>query len=324
VKKAVEKLYAHITPWLHSAQRLLQKIVLQSDRVKLPLFDGLSVYNVLSFFFKGIYEGAVTSRAGSISFSFFMALFPGVIFLFTLIPYIPIDGFQEEIFELLKGIMPPSSYELAESTIVDVVSIKRSDILFFTLITTLVFATNGTLSLISNFSISIHKIAYRGFWGQYLSAIVLTVVLSFLLLISIALVSLGESFFDWLVAHGHLERMAANLMKIGRIIILLFTILLSISLLYNYGPIKGKHWQLISPGSLLATTLVILSSVAFGFYVDNFATYNKLYGSIGTLLVIMLWIYINAIGLIIGFELNASIAGAKYKRELEKQLELKL
>ncbi len=149
----------------------------------------------------------------------------------------------------------------------------------------------------------------------------LTVALSILLFICIALLGLGETFFDWLVAHGYLERIAANLLAFVRTIVLVFMILLSISLLYNYGPMKSRHWRFLSPGSILATILVILSSLAFSFYVSNFAQYNKLYGSIGTLLVIMLWIYVNAIGLIIGFELNASIAQAKSQ---QKQLELEL
>lgn len=283
----------------------------QTRRIKLPFFQGLSLYDVLNFFFKGIYEGAVSTRAGSISFSFFMALFPGVIFLFTLIPYVPIEGFQQQIFDLLRDVMPPTSYQLAETTIVDIVSIKRSDLLWFTLATSLVFATNGTLSLISNFSITFHNLELKNFWEQYLSAIVLTLVLSLLLIFSLALVSLGETVFDWLVSKGYLARFAADILQVTRTIVLLFTILLSISLLYNYGPTKSKQWRLISPGSITATLFIVFSSLAFGVYVTNFAQYNKLYGSIGTLLVIMLWIYINAIGLIIGFELNASIAGAK-------------
>ncbi len=292
--------------------------------IKLPFFEGLSLYDVLSFFFTGIQQGAVSTRAGSISFSFFMALFPGVIFLFTLIPFVPISGFQEEIFQLLRDIMPPNSYELAESTIIDIVSIKRGDLLWITLITTLIFATNGTLSLISNFSITFHNIEFKGFWGQYLSAILLTLALSFLLILSLALVSLGENFFDWLVERSYLQRFAADLLQFGRTIVLIFTVLLSISLLYNYGPTKVKHWRFISPGSLLATFFIVISSVAFGIYVTNFAQYNKLYGSIGTLLIIMLWIYINAIGLIIGFELNVSIAGARNKLAEQKELMSKL
>lgn len=317
----MNKLIRSIDALIEKIKPLFRLLVTQSKRLKLPFFEGLSLYDVTYFFFKGIYEGAITTRAGSISFSFFMALFPGIIFLFTLIPYVAGPGMQADIFALLKSVLPPTSYELAESTIVDIVSIKRGDLLWITLISTLIFSTNGTLSLITNFSSSFHKIEYKSFWQQYLSAIVLTVALSILLLVSLTLVSLGESFLNWVVSKGYIEQFAANILNVIRTLILLFTVLLSISLLYNYGPIKGRHWHLISPGSLLATTLTILSSLAFGVYVTNFAQYNKLYGSIGTLLVIMLWIYINAIGLIIGFELNASVAGAKSALE-DEQLKL--
>jgi membrane protein len=299
-------------------------LIIIARRIKLPFFEGLSLYDVLHLFFVGLYEGAITTRAGSVSFSFFMALFPAIIFIFTLIPYVAGEEMQREIFMLLERVMPPSSYELAENTIVDIVSIKRGDLLWITMITTLIFATNGTLSLISNFSISFHQIDFKNFWQQYLSAIVLTLVLTLLLLISLGLVSLGENALDWVVEQGYIEQSAANIIAIGRTIVLLFTILLAISLLYNYGPIKGRQWRLISPGSILATTLILLSSYAFSLYVTNFAQYNKLYGSIGTLLIILLWIYINAIGLIIGFELNASISRAKNNHLQAQQTELDL
>ena len=102
-----------------------------------------------------------------------------------------------------------------------------------------------------------------------------------------------------------------------RLLVLLSTILVGISLVYNYGPVRGTDWRFISPGSILATVLIILSSNGFGYYVENFSTYNKFYGSIGTLLIMLLWIYVNACGLIIGFELNASVSGAKNDRELK-------
>ena len=303
---------------------MLKFIVLQSKRIKLPFFEGLSLYDVAYFFFKGLYEGAVSTRAGSISFSFFMALFPGIIFIFTLIPYVTGQNLQQEIFETLKTIMPPATYELAESTIVDIVSIKRGQLLWITMLGSLIFATNGTLSLISNFSISFHQIEFKNFWQQYLSAIILTLVMVVLMIFSVALLSFGDTALDWLVERQYIGKIAARVVDWGRSLVLLFTILLAISLLYNYGPVKGKHWRLISAGSILATIFIIVSSIAFGFYVTNFAQYNKLYGSIGTLLVILLWIYINAIGLIIGFELNASVTGAKNKQEEEQNLMSKL
>jgi membrane protein len=249
-----------------------------------------------------------------------MALFPGIIFIFTLIPYIPIAGFQEQIFQALREVLPTTSYEAAKYTIDDILNNKRGNLLSITFIMVLVLATNGTLSLLSAFTHSYHKIDFKNFWQQYLSALWLTVVLAVLTLFSIVLVSLGERFLSFLAYKDVLEYYLLNYIMIGRAIVLVFTIQLSISLLYSYGSVRGKHWKFFSPGSILATVLVILSSLAFGYYVDNISQYNKLYGSIGTLLVIMLWIYINAIGLIIGFELNASIAGAKsHQASLKKE-----
>jgi membrane protein len=293
---------------------LYRFVTAQTRKIKLPFFQGLSIYDVTTFFFKGIYEGAVTMRAASASFSLFLALFPGIIFIFTLIPYIPIDGFQDRIFIAIRDVLPRNSYEAAKETIDDILNTKRGNLLSVTFFVTLFFATNGVLSLLSSFSYSFHKINLKNFWQQYVSAVFLTVVLT---IFSIALLTIGEKFFEWLAEHGHLQYGNIFLLKIIRTLILLMTIQVSISMLYNFGSVKRGHWKFFSPGSILATILIIISSLIFGYYVDNFSQYNKLYGSIGTLMVIMLWIYINIIGLIIGFELNASIAGAK-RHETER------
>jgi membrane protein len=259
-------------------------------------------------------------RAGAVSFSLFMALFPAIIFIFTLIPYVPIEGFQDRIFLALQEILPRSAYDAAKDTILDILNNKRGDLLSITFIFALIFATNGTLSLISGFSYTYHKIGIKNFWQQYISALWLTILLSILVLFSLVLVSLGETFLNYMVQQKYFGTNTARVITAGRILALIATIQLAISMLYNYGSAKAGQWKFLSPGSILATFLVIVSSIAFGYYVDNLAQYNKLYGSIGTLLVIMLWIYVNAIGLIIGFELNASIAGAKsYKAKKYKQ-----
>lgn len=278
-----------------------------AQNLRLPLFDGLSAYDVAVFFGKGIYEGAVTSRAASISFSFFLALFPGVIFLFTLIPFIPVEGFQSELFKLLRDVLPPNSFDAAYSTITDILTIKRGDLLGLTVVAAFFFATNGTLSLIGNFGQSVHRLNVRGFWSQYLAAFLLTLALSVLLILGITALTLSEVYVsEWL--GGELGPWLA---AACRWIVLLGLVLLSISLLFYFGPMRSAPWRFVSPGALLATLLVWLTSYLFGIYVTDFSRYNQLYGSIGTLMIIQLWIYVNAIGLIIGFELNASMAEAK-------------
>ena len=150
----------------------------------------------------------------------------------------------------------------------------------------------------------------------------LTVVLALLILTGIVLIIVSGNFMTWLVEMGYLARSAALILDYGRVFTLLIIVLMSISLMFYVGPTKQKEWRFLSPGALLATSLVILTSFGFSFYIENFSQYNKLYGSIGTLMVIMLWIYLNAIGLVIGFELNASLANAR--KSNQKQLELNI
>ena len=290
-----------------NASQLVHVLRKTAQNVRLPLFDGLSAYDVAVFFWKGIYEGSVSSRAASISFSFFLALFPGVIFLFTLIPFIPVAGFQSELFKLLRDVLPPNSFDAAHTTITDILTIKRGDLLSVTVLAAFFFATNGTLSLIGNFGQSIHHLNVRGFWSQYLAAFLLTLALSALLIVGITVLTLSEvNLGEWVGGELGLWIAAAT-----RWIVLLGLVLLSISLLFYFGPMRSAPWRFVSPGALLATLLVWLTSYLFGIYVTDFSQYNQLYGSIGTLMIIQLWLYVNAIGLIIGFELNASMAEAK-------------
>ncbi|HCP40872.1 MAG TPA: ribonuclease BN [Cryomorphaceae bacterium] len=287
------------------------------SRIKPPFFDGLSVWDVLYFFFQGIYEGAISTRAGSVSFSFFLALFPGIIFIFTLIAYLPIDTFQMELFTLLGDVLPPSTHDMAFDAIEDILTIKRGGLLSVTFIAAMLFATNGTLSLVSNLGISYNINDAKNFWWQYLSAFLLTIALTLLILVALVALIFTQGFTGWLANQGYILAYSAIIIYWLRLFVLLAAILVGISLVYNYGPVRGTDWRFISPGSILATILIILSSNGFGYYVENFSTYNKFYGSIGTLLIMLLWIYVNAFGLIIGFELNASVSGAKHDRELK-------
>lgn len=282
-----------------------------AQNLKPPLLDGLSIYDIAKFFWKGLSQGSVTSRAASISFSFFLALFPGVIFLFTLIPFIPVQGFQYELFRLLENVLPPNSFEAAQSTITDILTVKRGELLGLTVVGALVFATNGTLSIIDNFGQTVHGLRTRGFWSQYLAALVLTLVLAILLISGIAGMALTDLYLGTLIPGEAGEWITAA----SRWLVILVLVLLSVSFLFYFGPVSRAPWRFLSPGALLATFLVWLTSYLFGIYVTDFSRYNQLYGSIGTLMIIQLWIFVNAVGLIIGFELNASMAEAKRQNQ---------
>lgn len=309
------KLFSYISDKYRKITRILRiyfHLFLKVLRlIKIPFFQGQSLYDVLKFFYIGIVDGNVTSRAASVSFSFFLALFPGIIFLFTLIPYVPIDGFQQVLFELLHEIMPPNTFEAAESTIDDILNNRRGNLLSFGFIAALIFATNGTNALISNFNASVHQFKSRGFWRQELVAIFLTLLLSILFIIGIALIIFTEGFTDWLIEIKVIPSELKSFLRIGRYTSLVTVIFLAISLLYYFGPADRRLFKFLSPGSILATLLIMLGSELFSYYINNFNQYNRLYGSIGTLLIIMLWIYVNSIFLIIGFEFNAGIAAAR-------------
>jgi membrane protein len=294
-----------------NASQLVHVLRKTAQNVRLPLFDGLSAYDVAVFFWKGIYEGSVSSRAASISFSFFLALFPGVIFLFTLIPFIPVAGFQSELFKLLRDVLPPNSFDAAYTTITDILTIKRGELLGLTVVGALVFATNGTLSIIDNFGQTVHGLRTRGFWSQYLAALVLTLVLAILLISGIAGMALTDLYLGSLIPGEAGQWITAA----SRWLVILVLVLLSVSFLFYFGPVRRAPWRFLSPGALLATLLVWLTSYLFGIYVTDFGRYNQLYGSIGTLMIIQLWIFVNAVGLIIGFELNASMAEAKRQNQ---------
>lgn len=297
------------------AKYIVLRFVRLSRYITIPFFQGQSLYDVMRFFWLGIFEGNVTSRAASIAFSFFLALFPALIFLFSLIPYVPIEGFQDKLFDLLQEIMPPNSYEAAESTIDDIITNRRGGLLSFGFFLGLIFGANGFNALMTNFNTTIHELGERGFFKQELIAIFLTLILSLLILVGVTLIIFTESFTMWLVNNDFIPKSWTGLIQAGRLLLMLFTVYISIAILFYFGPANRHLYQFFSPGSILATVLIILASYGFSFYVDNFNQYNRLYGSIGTLLVILLWIYLNSIVLIVGFEFNASIAQAKLRKE---------
>lgn len=282
-----------------------------SKRVILPGFEGLSLYLVSKFFYQGIRNGALNMRATSLAFSFFLALFPSVIFLFTLIPYIPIANFQDELFNLMKSLLPQAAFEATEETIIDIIKNPRGGLLSFGFISALYFSTNGFNAMINAFNETYHQIETRSPIMQRLVALLIVIVTTLLLLTAIALIIGTEFAFQRWIKRDNVEY---YLVFYGQWFILLALCYSFISFNYFMGPKSSKGWRFFSAGSFFATILTIITSVIFAYYVNNFGNYNKLYGSIGTLIVIMLWLYINSLILLLGFDLNVSINRAKREK----------
>lgn len=294
------------------ASKLVQAPLQLSKRIILPGFDGMPFYDVVVFFIKGLRESSLTTRASSLAFQFFLALFPSIIFLFTLIPIIPIDNFQDQLFDLIKEIMPTNAYELANETIEDLIKNKNNSLLSFGFIFALYFATNGINAMIMAFNHSYHSSKKGSFIKQRLTSFLLLFILTFLMVIAIGLIVFSNIIIKKMIAEGYISSgISLYLIDAGKFIILILLFFLGISSIYYYGNIRNTKFRFVSAGSTLATLLTIIISYGFAFYVNNFSTYNKVYGSIGTLIVIMLWLYFNSLVLLIGFELNASIQHAK-------------
>ena len=291
---------------------LLKKL---SQQIKPLGFSGLSIYDVAIFFWKGLMEGAITTRASSLAFNFFLAFFPSIIVFFTLIPYIPINGLQETLMELLGTVLPPSTNEITFQTLEDIINNPRGGLLSIGFILALYFSTNGINSLIEAFNSSYHIREIRPLIQQRILSLGLTLLLSVMLIIAIGLIIFGTVVVNYLVSAEIITTSAADLIIYGKWMVMLAMLFFGISILFHLGPALKSKWKLFSPGSIFATIFIIITSIGFNYYIQNFSQYNKIYGSIGTLMIILLWMYFNSIILLTGFELNASISNAKKKSE---------
>lgn len=238
-----------------------------------------------------------------------LAIFPGIIFLFTLIPYIPKRiGFQEQLMSLLALVLPNNAFLAFEATINDIVNIQNGSLLSLGFLLSLFFATNGVHNLMMAFNKSSLIVETRSLLKRRLVALVLTVVMVLSMIVCIAAMTVGELVINYLKDEIDYEgSFTIYLIQFIRWALLGFLYFVNVSILYRYGPAHAKKWKFFSAGSWLATILAFLTIWGFSFYINNFSTYNKLYGSIGTLMVVMIWLYLNSLILLVGFELNASV-----------------
>jgi membrane protein len=287
--------------------------------VKVPFFGGLPIYKLGKFFFNGLLEGFLTSRAAAIAFNFFLAIFPSIIFLFSLIPYIPIEGFQEELIHELMFAAPNIMDTFIEETLIDIIENKQSSLVSLGFFLALYFATNGINSMLTAFSMStnVHKDDQHSFISLQIKSITVMVVLTVFLILATVLTIFGEQIVDLIFRDFlHFDKAAIVGFQFARWLIIIGFVYFSVAYVYYHGP-KQKR-KFFSPGASLATFFLILFTMGFGFYVENFATYNKLYGSIGTVMGIMLMIYLNSLALLIGYELNAAIDHASTHLKLDE------
>jgi membrane protein len=310
----VENLRERLFRW-----RLLRLLRVWAKRRSLPGFFKVPVYEVLIFVFREVRRFDLMLRANAIAFSFFIALFPALISLFTTLPYLrryilhvlPNDGegFEESVQREILQLVPGDVGMQISAFIEELTTNPRAGLLSFGFFLALYFASNGMLALMQGFEKSYARTFIRrnGLVKRWIASW-LTLLLGLVLLASVVFVILGNliihSVASW-TGWGHMTEWNVSVLRWVSIIALYY---LGIAVIYRFGAAVRRKFRWFSPGATLATIFCLLSSWVFSFFVENFGNYNMLYGSFGTVIIAMLWLQLNALGLLIGFELNAAIA----------------
>lgn len=280
--------------------------------IRIPGLKGFSMYDLLEMYVVGIIKGALTARAGSISFSFFMALFPFLLFVLNLIPFIPtvfsIENFDIVLLDFIETLLPADTHGFFNEIFQDIQSKPRGGLLSSVFILSIVLSANGVNSIFTSFEVSYHVKELRNIFKQYLFALGVSVLLALLLLVAVI------TFIYFKLALQNVLPEAHDWVVWGQNIFFIILAYFSISILYYFGTIEGKLTHFFSPGALMTLLLFICSTYLFGIYIDQFSNYNQLYGSIGALLIFMLYSWINSIVLLLGFELNATISRLKQEK----------
>jgi membrane protein len=285
-------------------------------KIKFKRHHNLSLYRFIKIFFRNIQEDEINDRANGVSFNFILAIFPTIIFLFTLIPYIT-TYFPEintvAIMSFMGELLPPSMYEVIAGTVFDIIDNQRGGLLTFGFLFAMYLATNGMMALMRAFNACYRTVEKRNPFRMRLTALGLTLMMAVSLFMAIVLLIVGQIVIDYITANIHefsslnLDGFSFFLILLLRFVVLLLVFFIAISFIYYFGPAVHYNWNFFSVGSFLAALACIGISYGFSYYVTNFSTYNKVYGSIGVLIALMIWVQLLTVVLLFGYEINASL-----------------
>lgn len=294
---------------------VIKQLIIVLESIKLPWLQGISLFNLIEFYISGILQGGISYRAAAIAFSFFMALFPFMLFILNLIPYIPIEGFQADFLGFVKQSVPPTTFNAVDNIINDILHNSHSGLLSTGFLMSVFLMTNGVNAVMSGFETSLHITVKRAYFRQYFVALFISMLLTCMLLVTVTAIIVFEVFIQRTIIQDVLTSRISDkisLIEFGRYSFVIIMILVSIGILFRFGIRQTKKKPFLTIGTVFTTILIILSSYFFGIWVVKFSKYNELYGSIGTLLVVMFYLWINCMVLLLGFELDATISKLKH------------
>ena len=272
--------------------------------------NAFSLYDLLELYISGLIKGTLTHRASAIAYSFFLAIFPFLLFILNLIPYIPIDHFQVDFWIFIDGLLPPGTHQFFSDIFFDIAEKRRGSLLssvFFLSI----FLTNGIMAIFGGFEFSYHIQLTRTYVKQYLYALMVAIILSLLVLFVVITFMGYEIYLVPYLEEINFLTDNETLLKISKLGFVAVMTYIATSILFYFGTIEGRESKFFSVGSTFTTILFGVTTYLFGIYIENFSQYNQLYGSIGALLIFLLYIWINSNILLLGFELNATLLKLK-------------
>jgi len=304
--------------------RPVKHLVEKSKHWVLPGFEGLPLHSVLAFFFGQVKKVGLNDRAAAISFNFIMTIPAALIFMFTLVPYLPVSAqFTRELFNVAKDITPNSNtYNWVHNLITDFVNKSHSGLLSFVFLIVVFYSSNAMIGIMRTFDRSYMEVSNRNFFRNRWTAIRLTTILVMLLMGFILLLVTQKNLLGIFLHWAGIKSMSIRIfIQCLRWVIIVLLFFFSIAFIYKYAPASRHKWNLLSPGSVLATVLIALVTGFFSLWVNHFNNFNRFYGSIGTVMVLMLLIFLNSLFLLIGFELNVAIKALKAQQIGEQVIE---
>ncbi|ATA82689.1 ribonuclease BN [Capnocytophaga leadbetteri] len=273
--------------------------------------NAFSLYDLLELYISGLIKGTLTHRASAIAYSFFLAIFPFLLFILNLIPYIPIDHFQVDFWVFIDGLLPPGTHQFFSDIFFDIAEKRRGSLLSSVFFLSIFLMTNGIMAIFGGFEFSYHIQLTRTYVKQYLYALMVAIILSLLVLFVVITFMGYEIYLVPYLEEINFLTDNETLLKISKLGFVAVMTYIATSILFYFGTIEGKESKFFSVGSTFTTILFGVTTYLFGIYIENFSQYNQLYGSIGALLIFLLYIWINSNILLLGFELNATLLKLK-------------
>lgn len=294
------EVYNNLSLWV-------KKVKISSHRI--------SLFRFLQIFLRQMKKDHIAERASAMAFNFLLSIFPAIIFIFTVIPYVPIPDLQEKVMLALRNLLPQSIYDGAASAIHDITHIPHGGLLSFGFFFALFTATNGIMSMISAFNKCYKTVENRSYIKKVFTAMTIIFFLLMMLFMSIFFVVISKQYLNTI---GLNKEFLYYFILGFKYLLFCVVFFIGISIIYYIAPAVSERWKFFSTGSLIASLLSLLFTLGFSYYINSFDSYNKLYGSIGAFMGVMLWFYAISIVLLIGFEINASLDLAK-RESLKKQ-----